>query len=202
MKKIIKCFLSGLGINLFLFSSCLAADTSFDNPIGFSSVSELLSSILDHLMGVVAVVAIVFIIIGGLMYMLSAGNEKMITRAKACWTAAVIGMAIVFAAPTFLKEIKNILGGGSTGTNPDAWVSGALTLQQIAINVLNLLLALIGIIAIVSLVVGGGMYLTAYGDEDRIKKAKNIVTYAIIGIVVSLGSLVIVKQLSYLISAQ
>ena len=38
------------------------------------------------------------------------------------------------------------------------------------------------------------MYLTAYGDEKRIDTAKRVVTYAVIGIIVALASLVIVRQ--------
>lgn len=76
------------------------------------------------------------------------------------------------------------------------------TLYQIGINILNLLLSIFGIIAIISLVVGGGMYLTAYGDEKRIETGKKIIVYAIIGIVVALSAVVIINEISSLISGQ
>jgi hypothetical protein len=129
--------------------------------------------------------------------MLSAGDEKMITRAKACWTAAVIGFAIAIAAPTFLKEVKTILGAKDTSD-----VAGAVSLLQIATNVLNLLLSIVGIISIISLVVGGGMYMTAYGDEKKIETAKKIVTYAIIGITVAMASLIIITQVASVITGK
>lgn len=173
--------------------------TTFDNPIAFNSVSEFLSAVLANLMGIVAIIAIVFIVIGGIMYMTSGGNEKQITRAKATWTAAVIGLAIALAAPTFLKEIQSLLGGGSPGASADAWVSGALTIKQIAMNVLNLLLSIVGILGIIALVIGGGMYLTAYGDEKKIDSGKEIIKYAIIGIAVALAALIIVKQVASLL---
>lgn len=152
-------------------------------------------------MGIIAIIAVIFMVIGGIMYMTSGGNETMVTRAKKTWTGAVIGLAIALAAPTFLKEIQNILGGGGTGGSADAWVSGALTIKEIAVKVLNLLLSIVGIIAMISLVIGGGMYLTAYGDEKRIDTAKKIITYAIIGIVVALAALVIVRQVNNLLTA-
>jgi len=176
-----------------------ATTTAFDNPIGFTTVAEFLSAVLANLMGIIAIIAIVFIVIGGIMYMTSGGNEKQITRAKATWTAAVIGLAIALAAPTFLKEIQSLLGGGSTGGNADAWVSGALTIKEIAMKVLNLLLSIVGILGIIALVIGGGMYLTAYGDEKKIDSGKQIITYAIIGITVALAALVIVKQVASLL---
>ncbi len=170
-----------------------STSTSFPNPIGFETVSALLNSILDKLMGIIAIVAVIFIVIGGVMYMTSGGNEAMITRAKKTWTYAVIGLAIALAAPTFLREIYDILG------KPDPGIGG-ITLKEIATNVLNLLLSIIGIVAIIALVAGGGMYLTAYGDEKKIDTSKKVVTYAVIGITVALASLVIVRQVSNLIS--
>jgi len=178
-----------------------ATTTTFKNPIAFKTVSELLNSILDHLLGIIAIIAVIFIIIGGVMYMMSGGSETMITRAKKTWTGAVIGFAIALASPTFLKEIQKILGGNGTNGNAQQWVSNALTIKQIAVNVLNLLLSVIGIVAIIALVIGGGMYLTAYGNEKKIDTGKRITTYAIIGIAVSLAALVIVHQVAHLLGA-
>ncbi len=177
--------------------------TTFANPLGsVTTISQLLSSILSHLMGIIAIIAIIFIVIGGIMYMLSTGNEAMVTKAKKTWAGAVIGLAIALAAPTFLKEIKSILNGNTTtGGSANNWVSGALTIHDIAVNVLNLLLSVVGIIAIIALVIGGGMYLTAYGDEKRIDAGKKTITYAILGIIVTLAALVIVRQIANLLGA-
>ena len=175
--------------------------TAFVNPIGFTSVSGVVGALLNNLKGLIAWIAVLFIVIGGTMYILSTGNEKMITRAKATITSAVIGLAIALAAPTFLKEIKNILGGG-TGANADEMVNNALTIKDIVMRTLNLLLSVVGIVAIISLVIGGAFYLTAYGDEDRAKKGKTIITNSLIGIVVVMAALVIVSQIGSLLKVQ
>jgi hypothetical protein len=169
----------------------------FKNPISSNTVTEVLAKLITNLKSVVIAIAIIFIIIGGLMYMMSGGNEKTITRAKACVAGAVIGLAIVLAAPIFLKEILTIFGG--SGINTSEIPSTTLTLAGVAGKVLDLLLSILGIVAIISLVVGGGMYLTSYGDEKRIGTAKSIVTYAIIGIVIALAALVIVQQVGNLL---
>jgi len=172
--------------------------TTFTNPIAYEKISEVLDALLNNLMGIIAFIAVIFIIIGGIMYMIAAGDETMVTRAKKTWTGAVTGFAIALASPTFLKEIKKILGGGGTGGSVESWVDSALTINEIAINVLELLLSVIGIVAIISLVIGGGTYLTAYGDEKRLDSAKKIVKFSIIGITVALASLIIVKQIARL----
>ena len=50
------------------------------------------------------------------------------------------------------------------------------------------------------MIVGGVMYLTSAGDEDRIDTAKKIILYSIIGIAVSLAALVIVRQIAALLT--
>lgn len=174
---------------------------TFPNPLGsVTTVSALLSSILTHLMGVMAIISLIFIIIGGIMYMVSAGNTAMVERAKKTWTGAVIGLAIAMAAPTFLKEIQTILGGNNTTSgNADSWVSSALTIQDIAVNILNLLLSLVGIIAMIAMVLGGLMYLTAAGSEKRSDDGKKIFQYAIIGITVALSALVVIREVNSLL---
>lgn len=173
----------------------------FINPIKASSMAELLGNVLNALLGVVAFISIIFIIIGAVMYMLSSGNEQMVERAKKTITGAAAGLAIAAAAPTFLKEIKNILGGAS-GANADDIVNKAYTLKDIAINVLNFLLAVTGIIAIIGLVIGAIFYLTSYGDEERMEKGKKIFVAAVIGIAIAFAAMVIVRQVANLIAAQ
>ena len=178
-----------------------SSGTIFPNPLKFTTVSELLTSVITNLMGVMAMIALVFMIIGGIMYMTSGGNDKMITRAKNTWTAAIIGLAIAMAAPTFLKTIQTILGGSNTGPN---WFdpNKAPSLNDIAVNVLNLLLSILGVIAMISMVIGGIMYLTAAGDDRKIEKGKNIFKYSLLGVVAALSSVVVINEVSRLLGAQ
>jgi len=177
--------------------------TTFVNPLGdVNTVAGVLSNVLNNLKGIIASISIVFIVVGGFMYILSAGNEKMITQAKATITSAMIGLAIALAAPTFLKEITTILGTGGGGGSASDAVNQALTLKQIVMRVLNLLLSIVGIVAMIGLVIGGASYLTAYGDEKKIESGKKIITNSIIGIAVALLALVVVKQISTLLGVQ
>jgi hypothetical protein len=119
----------------------------------------------------------------------------MVETAKATIGGAVIGLAIIFAAPAFLKEILTILGGSDNS----GLLGNAPTLKAIAERILNLLLSIVGILGIIGLIIGGGFYLTAYGDEDRIKKGKDVVTASLIGIIIAAASLIIVRQIAVLL---
>jgi type IV secretory pathway VirB2 component (pilin) len=183
-------------LSVFLVLSSSVQAQTFTNPLTATTIQGVLTSVLTYLQGAIATIAIVFIVIGGILYMTSAGDEKRITTAKNCWTGAAIGLAICLAAPSLLKDIMTVLGANSTVSNSQ--VSSAPGLKVIATNVLTFLLSVVGIIAIISLVVGGVMYMTSYGDEKRMETGKKVFTYSIIGIVIALASLVIVKQIGTL----
>lgn len=140
--------------------------------------------------------ALVMITIGGFMYITSAGDNGRTETAKKLITAAVIGFAIAIAAPSFLRELSIILNWGPAATGLPPGVGTSLTFLQILQKALDFLLSIVGIVAIIMLVVGGIMYLTSAGDEDRIDTGKSIVKYAMIGIGVALGALVLVRQLA------
>lgn len=165
----------------------------FTNPLAYDTVEGVLDSILDTLRAIIVTLALVFLVVGAVLYIVSSGNDSTMKMAKGAITAAMIGLAIGLAAPSFLREISNVLGWTSVN-NPD--VEGALTLSQIALNVLHFLLSVVGILAIIMLVIGGIMYLTSAGSEDRAETGKKIVLYSIIGIFVALAALVIVSQIA------
>lgn len=168
----------------------------FKNPLAYDTVEGVLDSILGTLRAIIVTLALVFLVVGAVLYIVSSGNDGMMKMAKGAITAAMIGLAIGLAAPSFLREISSVLGWTSVN-NPD--VSGALTLSQIALNVLYFLLSVVGILAIIMLIVGGIIYMTGAttGDEkSKVQTGKNIIKYAIIGIFVALASLVIVSQIA------
>lgn len=172
-----------------------ATSITFANPLAFRTVDELLTSLLTFLQSFIVILALIFIIIGALLYVTSAGNDGRMEAAKKCILGAMIGLALGIAAPAFLREIYKIVQGRDPLNLPPG-VGTSLTLLQIATNVLNFLLTIIGILAIIMLVIGGMMYLLAAGDEDRIDRGKKIVKYSIIGIIIALGSMVLVRQLA------
>lgn len=74
-------------------------------------------------------------------------------------------------------------------------ISDAPTFQQVGMNVLNFLLSILGIVAIIALVLSGIIYFFSAGDERRMEVAKKSAKYAIVGIVLALGSIVLIKTI-------
>jgi len=176
------------------YTQTAPSPVKFENPLGASVTDpgSLLQKVLTNLQKTFVVLAIVMIVIGGIMYMLSFGNEKSMERAKNVILAAVIGFAIAVSANTFLVTLGEVLG------IKDDKLKGN-SLIDVAGNVLNFLLSVMGIIAIISLVIGGIMYMTSYGNEDQVGKAKKVIVASILGIAISIGSVIIIKQIGNLL---
>jgi type IV secretory pathway VirB2 component (pilin) len=188
-KKAIFLLLS-LALFIILSRIALAATADFGNPLSFDTIEKVLNNISTYLESIAGVIAVIFIVIGGIMYMLSGGNKDMMERGKKTVIYALAGLAIVVGASTFLTEIKAVIGGGGS--------SGGLV--QIANRVLSLLLSIVGFLAIIAIVIGAIWMFTGAGDEDRYELGKKTVVYAIIGTAVAVGSLIIAQQVSSLIT--
>ncbi len=170
------------------------------NPLTKDSVEGVLIDFLNAMQAIVVTLAIVFIVIGAILYIFSSGDEGRLKLAKGAVTAAIIGLALAIAAPSFLKEIYNIIGvrSGSKAQQALNQVAppGTLTLAEIVVNVLNFLLSIAGTLAIIALIVGGLMYLTAAGNEKQVDTGKSMFKSAVIGIAIVMAAMVIVRQVA------
>lgn len=64
------------------------------------------------------------------------------------------------------------------------------SIYNILSNGMKWLLGLVGIIGVIGFAIAGVLYLTAAGDEERIKQAKSAMLYSILGVIVALVGLV------------
>ena len=65
--------------------------------------------------------------------------------------------------------------------------------KEMAVSVVKYLMTFLGIIAVVVILYGGFMWMTASGNEDRVDKAKKIIIAGAIGLVVVLAAYAIVN---------
>jgi hypothetical protein len=65
--------------------------------------------------------------------------------------------------------------------------------EPVIASIINMAIFAVGTVAVVSVVVGGVMYSTSQGDTAKIKKAKDTIMYAIIGVIVAVLAYAIVN---------
>jgi hypothetical protein len=63
------------------------------------------------LIGIIGVLAVIFIIIGGIRYILARGDPKATDSARGSITAAIIGLVIALLAVAIVTIVGNFLGG-------------------------------------------------------------------------------------------
>ena len=103
------------------------------------------------------------------------------------YRVAIIGIMLVFCTAAVPAHAQNSFTDGLNdvktlaGENKLAEASGAKDILQ---NIVKWLLTLVGTIATISLLYGGFLYITSQGEEDQASKAKHIILYSVIGIII------------------
>lgn len=71
--------------------------------------------------------------------------------------------------------------------------NGGKTLQQGVTNGINIAFALIGIVAVIVIILGGINYATSQGDASKITKGKKMLITGIVGLIIALLAFAIVN---------
>ncbi len=114
----------------------------------------------------------------------------MLSQDKLKKLAIVSGGTAVALLPAAARADESITGAVDA-VQPSNAASG--TLQENIKNIINVMLIVIGIVAVIMLIVGGFRYVLSNGNEKSVSGAKDTILYAVIGIVVALLSFAIVN---------
>ena len=66
-------------------------------------------------------------------------------------------------------------------------------LMKVAQDIINVVLSLVGVIAVIVIVVAGQRIVTSAGDPSKLKMAKDMLTWGIVGVIVALMAYAIVN---------
>lgn len=166
------------------------ANYSYSNPIGYNSITQFAEGLLASSQTLVSWLAVIFIVVGGILYITASGKESQITLAKNTILSALIGLALALAGPSLLKEIKEIIIPESAGAYD---ISTANNFVEILTNVMSFVLTIIVILAMMSLVYSGFLYLTSAGSRENIDTAKKIGKFSVLALVLSGSSIIIIR---------
>lgn len=119
----------------------------------------------------------------------------MLTKTNIKKVAVTLLMTLVLMMSTVMS-VGAQDGFGITGASPAAVTSstgGQGSLRQLALTIVNFALTFLGLIAVIMIIYGGFLYVTAAGKEDKVETGKKIIMYSIMGIVIILLSFAIVN---------
>lgn len=102
---------------------------------------------------------------------------------------SVVAMTLLPTTLFATNATDNICKGANL--NPTGNCSDASLNASVA-QITETLLTVAGAIAVIIIIVGGLTYITSSGDSSRIKQAKDIILYAVIGLIVAILAYAIV----------
>ena len=116
-------------------------------------------------------------------------STKLITLAL----ASIVGVGILSASPVL--AVDDVCSSSAAQAVKDAAGCNG-TSDQLPIVIQNILysvIAVVGIVSVIFIIVGGVQYIASSGDAGKAKKAKDTILYAVIGLIVSALAFVIVN---------
>ena len=105
--------------------------------------------------------------------------------AKGVATAAAVGFMMLPFAASATSAGETLNSGLSFGTS-----TGLSTrdVRDVVGRIINVAMGLLGIVAVVIILAGGFIWMTAGGAEDKIEKAKGLIFSGVIGLAIILTS--------------
>lgn len=95
-----------------------------------------------------------------------------------------------------MNFIYTLVSKINTGSDPNSTTEINLTKVEgntLLTNALDLTYFIAGIIAVIVIVIAGMMYINSGGDAARVAKAKNMLTYAVVGLILVIMAFAITK---------
>jgi len=213
-------------------SSVGACITSIKNGIATpgglandATPSEVLARVIRWMLTMVALLAMVAIVWGGMMYILSLGNDQKVETAKKIILYAIIGLIVVIISLVIITTVQTFLigsifepaipiahaqeefGGLNTGidiiesdiaTADSGIAPGDTDFFDVLDKIIVWLLGFIAVVAVAVVIWAGFMYILALGDQDKAQKAKRILLYAVVGLILVGSSFLIIQTVGFL----
>jgi lysylphosphatidylglycerol synthetase-like protein (DUF2156 family) len=110
---------------------------------------------------------------------------------KITQVASILVSLAMIASPFIASAQFRLPDAGGTGLSNT--FGGATNLSSLILSVINIILALAGLIAVLVLIIGGFRYVTSFGNEEVTGQAKKMILNAIIGIIIIILAFVIVR---------
>ncbi len=102
---------------------------------------------------------------------------KQLTKKKLIAGALTLGVLGVLALPKIVGAAGDVPQIGDLGL-------GNATLTSLITGIIKLILGFLGVIAVLIILWAGFIWMTAQGEPDKVKKAKDMIYAGIIGLVI------------------
>lgn len=107
--------------------------------------------------------------------------------------ASILALATPMLVPAAAGATASVQGNLCSGSNfnintsvsrGDCTAKSGTDLNSLLAKAVNIISAIVGVVAVIMIIVGGFKYITSGGDSNNVSGAKNTIIYAIIGLVI------------------
>lgn len=88
-----------------------ALATSSGQDLAADDIPTVIGNVTTWLIGILAVLATLMLTIGGVRYLLAAGDPAEVEKAKTCFKSAAVGYCLAILAPVVVTVLKSLVGG-------------------------------------------------------------------------------------------
>ena len=153
----------------------------------------LVIGISNWIVGLVGTVIVLMIIVGGVQLITSAGSPDAVKAAKGRITNAVMSLVVLISMKAILVLVS--IGGGvneffGAPVNNAGETLGSV--KDLILAMINFALWLGGAVSVIFIIVGALRYIASGGNQTNLQKAKATITYAVLGLVISISAIAIV----------
>lgn len=146
--------------------------------------NSLVNPLLNFMMTLLAVVAVLMILVAALRMMTAMGDDGKIKKQQQMLVGAVLGLGIIVLA----KPVVQWFYGYGTST-PSTNVAQSV---NIVVQIANFIMGFTFVAAVVMLIVAGLIMIINFGNDQRVQKAKKIISWVLVGLALILSAYTIV----------
>lgn len=158
--------------------------------VEFNRITQIVITFFKYLIGGVAV----FMVISSGLHLITLEDESKLDEDKKKLLYGIVGFVLIIFSETLVKKVLYKIDiskyTGTSGVQPG--MDPARGLAEI-VSATNYIVSFVGPLAILALIVGAIMYITAGGEEEKMNKAKRVIIAAAIGIIIIYGAFAIVS---------
>lgn len=152
------------------------AGAQYTNPISAATVLDLIGSVLKLVQVIAVPLAAIGILIASFFYITSMGDPGRLGQAKSAILYSIIGLAIALSSQFLVDVVIAVAQGASTAKSFVGFIN----------NLANAFGQILFGLSALAMLYAAFLFLTGGGDEKKRTEAKQVITYAVLGLVVAL----------------
>lgn len=146
-------------------------------------ITQIVANVLSDLFVAIAYIAIGFIIYSGFMYITSDGNPSKAAKAQKSLAGSIIGLIVSVAAAAIVRFVMDILVAGAGEMNVGEGIPN-VDVNLLVRNGFNTAYGIAALVAVGFIVYGGITFTMSKGDATKVNRARNMLLYSIVGLVI------------------